>query len=181
MKKSLRIGLCLSTLLVLISCGMKTSNSDSQNTSNPDSSGLESSSSSLESSSSSSSSKSSSSSSSSSNSSSSQSSSSNSSSSASSNSSSSSSSSGSSSSAQQDVYYTVTFLNYNNALLKEVSVKEGETAVYDGATPTRVEEDGYIYTFDGWDQPITNITSNLTVKATYSKTPDSGWGPIIWM
>lgn len=177
MKKSLRVALCLSALFVLISCGANTSKSDNQSTSNPDSSsGLEESSSSLESSSSSSSSKSSSSSSSSSsNSSSSQSSSSSSSSSASS-----SSSSSSSSSAPQDVYYTVTFLNYDNKLLKEVSVKEGETAVYDGATPTRVEEDGYIYTFDGWDQPLTNITSNLTTHATYSKTVDDGWGTIHW-
>ena len=177
MKKTLRIALCLSALFALISCGTNTSKSDNQNTSNPDnSSGLEESSSSLESSSSSSSSKSSSSNSSSSSSSSS----SQSSSSSSSSSASGSSSSSSSSSAHQDVYYTVTFLNYDNKLLKEVSVKEGETAVYDGATPTRVEEDGYIYTFDGWDQPLTNITSDLTTRATYSKTADDSWGPIIW-
>ena len=159
---------------------MATTSSDDQSTSNPDnSSGLENSSSSIDDRPSSSSGTSLSPSS---NTSSSKTSSASSSSGVSSNSSNSSASSNSStSSVHQDVYYTVTFLNYNDALLQEVQVKEGEDAVYTGEEPKRVEEDGYIYTFDSWDQPLTNITSNLTTRATYSKVADSGWSPLTWL
>ena len=79
------------------------------------------------------------------------------------------------------VTYHVIFVNYDDSVLQEVDVLEGEEAHYSGQTPKRVEEDGYIYTFDGWDQPLTNVTSNMTVRATYSKKAESGWGPIIWM
>lgn len=176
MKKSLRIALCLSALFALISCGMKTTNSDSQNTSNPDnSSGLEDSSSIFDESSNASTSESSSSSSSFSSNSSSQSSSS-----SSSSSTSSSSSSSSSDSSNQDVYYTVTFLNYNDVLLQEVSVKEGEDAHYSGQTPTREEDDEFTYEFEGWDKDLRNITSNLTTKATYKYVSKENWGPIHW-
>lgn len=175
MKKSLGITLCLSALFALISCGTKTANSDSQNTSNPDnSSDLEDSSSIFDDSSNASTSESSSSSSSFSSNSSSQSSSSSSSSNASS------SSSSSSSSSNQDVYYTVTFLNYNDVLLQEVSVKEGEDAHYSGQTPTREEDDEFTYEFEGWDKDLGNITSNLTTKATYKYVSKENWGPIHW-
>lgn len=96
------------------------------------------------------------------------------------NSSSSSSSSPSSSSIHQDVYYTVTFLNYDETPLQEVRVLEGEEAHYTGATPTREEDDEFKYEFDGWDRDLKNIQSNVTTKATYKYVAKENWGPITW-
>ena len=96
------------------------------------------------------------------------------------NSSSSSSSNPSSSSVHQDVYYTVTFLNYDETPLQEVRVLEGEEAHYTGATPTREEDDEFKYEFDGWDRDLKNIQSNVTTKATYKAVAKENWGPITW-
>ena len=93
---------------------------------------------------------------------------------------SSSSSSSSSSSQKQDVYYTVTFLNYDETPLQEVRVLEGEEARYTGETPTREADNEFTYEFDGWDKDLTNITSNVTTKATYKAVAKENWGPIHW-
>ncbi len=90
-------------------------------------------------------------------------------------------SSSSSSSQKQDVYYTVTFLNYDETPLQEVRVLEGEEAHYTGATPTREEDDEFKYEFDGWDRDLKNIQSNVTTKATYKLIAKENWGPIIWL
>lgn len=82
------------------------------------------------------------------------------------------------SSIPQEVYYHVTFQNYDGKVLEEVDVLEGDEAVYSGKKPERKEEDGYIYTFIGWDQPLTNIRFDLITKAVYSQTADNSWGPI---
>ena len=96
------------------------------------------------------------------------------------NSSSSSSSNPSSSSVHQDVYYTVTFLNYDETPLQEVRVLEGEEAHYTGATPTREEDDEFKYEFDGWDRDLKNIQFNVITKATYKLIAKENWGPIHW-
>ena len=89
-------------------------------------------------------------------------------------------SSSNSSSQPQDVYYTVTFLNYDETPLQEVRVLEGEEAHYTGATPTREEDDEFRYEFDGWDRDLKNIQSNVTTKATYKLIAKENWGPIHW-
>ena len=91
-----------------------------------------------------------------------------------------SSSSSSSSSIHQDVYYTVTFLNYDDALLQEVRVLEGDEAIYSGATPTREADDEFTYEFEGWDRDLKNIQSNVTTKAIYKSVAKENWGPIHW-
>lgn len=96
------------------------------------------------------------------------------------NSSSSSSSNPSSSSVQQDVYYTVTFLNYDETPLQEVRVLEGEEAHYTGATPTREEDDEFRYEFDGWDRDLKNIRSNVITKAKFKYIAKENWGPVHW-
>ena len=96
------------------------------------------------------------------------------------NSSSSSSSNPSSSSVHQDVYYTVTFLNYDETPLQEVRVLEGEEAHYTGATPTREEDDEFKYEFDGWDRDLKNIQSNVITKAKYKYIAIENWGPVHW-
>ena len=65
--------------------------------------------------------------------------------------------------------YTVSFKNYDGTLLSESSVNSGETAIYNGTTPTRPETSEYTYTFSGWDQSLENITSNCVRVAQYTE------------
>lgn len=58
--------------------------------------------------------------------------------------------------------FTVSFYTYDNKLLSEVKVKTGETV----QTPTAPLRDGY--TFEKWDQNLTEIASDLSVKAIYT-------------
>ena len=76
------------------------------------------------------------------------------------------------------IYYHVTFQNYDGTVLYEVDVLEGDTAVYQGQTPKKPadEENSYTYTFNGWDKALTNIMHDLIVMATYSSTKIN-WGP----
>ena len=186
MKKILRIVLSSFALITLVSCGTSTSSSSEIKSSsvNPDSSETSTSSSSEVTSSSSSQGVSSSSSSafskpsSSSNSSSSTPSKPSSSSSSSSSSSQASSTSSSSSSSSIETKYHVTFVNYDDSVLYETDVLAGYEAVYVGVTPTKPEDDDYTYTFKGWDKVLTNVASNLTAKAEYSRK--SKWSDVIW-
>lgn len=57
--------------------------------------------------------------------------------------------------------YTVTFVDWDELVIEKQTVKHGSNATTSEA-PAR---EGY--TFDGWDTDFTNVTSNLTVKATY--------------
>ncbi len=66
--------------------------------------------------------------------------------------------------------YTVSFKNYDETLLSESTVKEGETAVYEGTTPTRAETSEFTYTFKGWDKSLENITSNCSRVAQFTET-----------
>ena len=67
--------------------------------------------------------------------------------------------------------FTVTFVNYDDTVLFVDEVNEGATAVYEGETPTRPDDDEYTYTFSGWDKTLTNVQSSFTTKATYTSTP----------
>ena len=59
--------------------------------------------------------------------------------------------------------YTVTFYDWNNAVLKTQTVQQGQSATAP-ANPTR---EGY--TFSGWDKVFTNVQSDLSVTATYTQ------------
>ena len=89
----------------------------------------------------------------------------------------SSSSSESESSSQEGTYYHVTFVNYDDSVLYEVDVLEGESATYRGSTPTKPEDSQYEYIFQGWDIDLSSITSDVTAKAQYRSV---AWSPVIW-
>ena len=67
--------------------------------------------------------------------------------------------------------YTVTFKNYNNSILYTTDVYSGETATYKGSTPYRASTTSgdyiYNYTFTGWSNSLTNITSDLITTAQF--------------
>jgi predicted transcriptional regulator len=57
--------------------------------------------------------------------------------------------------------YTVTFVDWDNTVLKTEKVEYGKTAT----APSDPKREGY--TFSGWDKDFSNITSDLTVTAQY--------------
>ena len=67
-------------------------------------------------------------------------------------------------------YYKVTFKNYDDTLLQEVTVDEGQSAVYSGQTPTKPSTPTHAYTFKGWDASLDNITSDCVRVAQFSET-----------
>ena len=81
--------------------------------------------------------------------------------------------------ADRDVYaifaatlrsYTITFIKANidgGGTLQSSSVNYGETPVYSGTTPTSTNDDGGIYTFDGWTPAIATVTGSQTYTAHF--------------
>lgn len=63
--------------------------------------------------------------------------------------------------------YLCNFENYDGTILFSEYVTEGETAVFNGETPTRTRTQQYTYVFSGWDKPLDNICSHTTFTALY--------------
>ena len=66
--------------------------------------------------------------------------------------------------------YSVSFQNWDGTELLALVVKEDSIPVYTGATPTRPEDDEFIYTFSGWTPEISAATHNTIYTATYTTT-----------
>lgn len=64
--------------------------------------------------------------------------------------------------------YTVTFLDYDGAVLDTQIVTEGSAAI-PPADPVREGTDMYSYVFTGWDTSFVEITADTTVRATYEQ------------
>ena len=63
--------------------------------------------------------------------------------------------------------FTVTFLDYDDTVIKVIEYVPGETIT----PPNDPIREGY--TFTGWDKTFTNVQSDLTIKALYTKNEDS--------
>ena len=84
------------------------------------------------------------------------------------------------SSKKEDVYYHVVFVNYDETVLYEADVLEGNAALYSGEEPTKAEDEECTYKFIGWDKDLTNIQSDTTFVAQFEAVSKGQWGPINW-
>ena len=65
--------------------------------------------------------------------------------------------------------YTITFKNWDGSVLQTITVPEGETPEYTGATPTRPADDLYEYKFSGWSKSISEAYSDITYTAKFDQ------------
>jgi len=67
--------------------------------------------------------------------------------------------------------YTVTWLNEDGTVLEtDKNVEYGTMPKYDGETPKKDNTAQYTYVFDKWDKEISEVTGDITYKATYKLT-----------
>lgn len=65
--------------------------------------------------------------------------------------------------------YTITWKNWDGTTLEtDNEVMKGTTPMYNGATPTRPDDDEYSYTWNGWNPEVVPVTADQTYIATYS-------------
>lgn len=63
--------------------------------------------------------------------------------------------------------YTVSFYS-DNVLLKQIQVPYNSVAKYEGATPTKAQDERNVYTFSGWYPLIGKITEDTRFNAVYN-------------
>ncbi len=69
----------------------------------------------------------------------------------------------------EKITYTVTWLNYDDSVLKtDTKIEVGTMPSYSGVLPFRTGYDKYEYVFNGWDKEISAVTGNVTYKAQYT-------------
>ena len=66
--------------------------------------------------------------------------------------------------------FTVTWKNWDGAVLKTEVLPEGTTPSYDGEAPTKPEDHAFTYTFAGWDTEPAAVTGDAVYTATFRKT-----------
>ena len=75
---------------------------------------------------------------------------------------------------KENVYFTVTFLAYNDTVLQKETVAYGTMPEYSGADLFRDSTGStYRYTLEGWDHPITEVVYDQVYKAVYSSSTRS--------
>lgn len=71
---------------------------------------------------------------------------------------------------QQEVYYTVTFRNFDGSSLEVDNVRGGSGVAYHSATPQRPSDNRVSqYVFKGWDKETQDVRSDLFVDALYEE------------
>ncbi len=66
--------------------------------------------------------------------------------------------------------YTITWKNDDGTTLKVDQVKQNETPIYSGITPTKLSTEFYEYTFIGWSPEISRATADQVYTAQFSET-----------
>lgn len=67
--------------------------------------------------------------------------------------------------------YTITWVNYNNTVLKTAEVEYGTVPTYPGESePTRTATPKYSYKFNDWSPKMGAVTGEATYQATYTET-----------
>ena len=66
--------------------------------------------------------------------------------------------------------YTIKFVDDDGTELQSSEVEYGSMPEYAGTTPTKDATDQWLYSFNGWDETIVNVTGEKTYTATYSST-----------
>ena len=69
--------------------------------------------------------------------------------------------------------YTVVFKNYDGSELQSSQVEYGSVPVYSGETPTRPSNDENTFSFVGWNNALTAVTSDVVYIAQYSNSLNS--------
>lgn len=64
--------------------------------------------------------------------------------------------------------YTVMFLDSDGSILQKKSYSYDEKPVFEGTTPVKAYDNGYHYTFKGWDKEISKVTENTNYIAVYT-------------
>ena len=62
--------------------------------------------------------------------------------------------------------HTITFKN-GDEVLKTYEVEDGKMPAYDGAIPTKAEDEDYTYEFEGWDPEVVAATADATYTAKF--------------
>lgn len=66
--------------------------------------------------------------------------------------------------------YTITFKDEDGFVLQSSEVNYGTTPTFGGSTPTKDQDDEWVYTFGGWTPAVTDVTGEQIYTATYNKT-----------
>lgn len=66
--------------------------------------------------------------------------------------------------------YEIIFLNWDGEVLQSTMVDYGAMPEYLGVTPTKPEDDQYVYTFSGWEPEITIVVAYAEYTAQYDAT-----------
>lgn len=71
--------------------------------------------------------------------------------------------------------YTITWKNYDGSILEvDEKVEEGSLPVYNGETPSKANDDTYMYVFTGWTPSVSVATKDETYTATYTSISIDG-------
>ena len=65
---------------------------------------------------------------------------------------------------------TIVFKNWNDTVLEQQQLLDGELPEYKGETPTKAADAQYTYTFIGWDRDIEVVTKDTFYTAQFSST-----------